>query len=278
MKPYPDDAYTDPNNNVWSMTGRWYGVASDFEPPTERPMSGLYRAMTPGDLRRQQEANARSLGVAAGIGAAGTAAQVGLSLIPTATDVRNDAALADFEAKKQAGQLGLSADQRAVLQRALLNPARAALTEARQHTDARLASMGNTSAGAQRAAEAASRDSAIKQETQAGIEITRQDIEERRRQEQENEERIAEKGKREAGRINAIGQAIGQVAEKGGAVLAAQAERREPYDAEIIALQRSGNDLEIQGKSVGEARAILEARRKANRKGIFDVTPMLDTP
>lgn len=237
LRPFPADAYITADGDVVSReTEQYYGRQEDFEPPPGG-VDSLRRTFTPksaGDIQREQAANAREMGTAAAVGAAGSALDVAASFIPTAQDTRNEQQLANFRGMAAAGQLGLSPDERGALQRALMGPARAALTSARQHEDERQASLGNRSVAAQQASAAASRDAAIKAEMQAGQEVERRSIAERHRQEQENEERIAYKGEREAQRIAAATNAINKGASQIGAVLAAQATERAPVDADLL--------------------------------------------
>jgi hypothetical protein len=65
-----------------------------------------------GDIQRQSAANARELGVNAGIGTAGALAKLALEQSPTATDVRNDQKLAGLEEAERKGTLGLDAAER----------------------------------------------------------------------------------------------------------------------------------------------------------------------
>lgn len=237
LRPFPPDAHIDADGNVvGDVTKFVYGRADEFEPPStvSNPLARTFTPKSAGDIQREQAANAREMGTAAAVGAAGSALDVAASFIPTAQDTRNEQELANFRGMAQAGQLGLSQDERGALQRALMGPARAALTSARQHEDERQASLGNRSVAAQQASAASSRDAAIKAEMQAGQEIERQNIAERHRQEQQNEERIAYKGEREAQRIAAATNAVNKGASQIGAVLAAQATERAPLDADLL--------------------------------------------
>lgn len=278
LKPFPADAYvTAAGDVISSTTDQYYGRSSDFGPPTGP--SSLSRTLAPksaGDIQREQAANAREMGTAAAVGAAGSALDVAASFIPTAQDTRNDEALSNFEGAKNAGQLGLAPDERSALQRALMGPARAALTSARQHEDARQASLGNHSVAAQQASAASSRDAGIKAEMQAGQEIERQNIAARHLQEQENEERIAYKGEREAQRIAAATGAINKGAGQIGAVLAAQATERAPLDADVVrqATMKDGNGNPVYPMLASEyakggldgARAELDRAAKEERQ------------
>jgi hypothetical protein len=97
MKPFPANAYIGEDGNVYSLdTDDNLGPASGFAPKTPPTAPGrIERAagdgttLTAGDIRREQSLNAKESGIAATIGALGSAAQMGIDAIPTAMDTRN---------------------------------------------------------------------------------------------------------------------------------------------------------------------------------------------
>ena len=270
--------YTNPDGTVTSADGKKI-VSGPYRQSDEalmRQAAGTFQpgtdAYTPDDIKRQQAQNSKEIGETGLIGALGSAAQAGLSAIPTAAQTRNNEQLANLTAAERSGRLGLSADDRAVLTHSLLDPVRAEATQARVHADNRLASMGNTSAGAQRAVARDAERATQSAEVAAGAQIEQAQIAERNRQRQELEDREVAKDQNQQRTIGAVGSLIGSLANLGGKVLGANATERQPYDAEITKAQgatdASGNPLypELQGLTTRQARDLWS---KAGAGGIY---------
>ena len=257
MKPFPANAYIGEDGNVYSLdTGDNLGPATGFAPK----VSAIERAaatpgtFTAGDIRRDQMLNAKESGIAATIGALGTGAQVALDQIPTAMDTRNKQELSRLRTMEGQNRMGLSAEDRRMLESELLTPVRALATEARQRGEDRLASAGNLSAGAQRAIMRDADRTAAEAAGRAGIEISRQNADERARNRQALEERIAYEGQEKQKTLGAVGNLIQNLATTGGRVLSAQATERPYYDAEINTMRESGDYPDLASMTNDEFR------------------------
>lgn len=224
--------------------------------------------LTAGDVKRQGQQALREMATQGLIGVAGTGAELALSAIPTAADRRNNERLATLDAAEKSGTLGLGAQERQALTAALLNPVRAEATEAQQHADARLASMGNTSAAAQLGVARANDEATRKAALAAGTQIMQADIAAKNRQLQELDERTAYKAERAAQRLNAAGGLVDSLAGTLGRVAAAQATKRDPYDAEIDKARDAIDPVtgmrmfpELQNMDNGQARSFWSKNR-----------------
>lgn len=269
LKALPVGAYF-ANGKVYDARNMEIGLEGEYDPTLPRVSDPMLRAAydpayaytTPGDIRRQQAQNAREFGIASGIGLLGTVAQTALTMAPNEADTENEARLAALKEREASGRMGLDDQERAELDRALLAPARAAVTESRQRGEALASSMGNTDAASQRRVMESATRAGVEAEQRAGVEIARQNAEARARNQQELQERIAEKAKRQVANVEAVGKAIGDVANVGGKVLAAQATKRQMTDAEIQKLIDSGKDPTVAGMKVDDARKVLDQQQK----------------
>lgn len=276
LKALPVGAYF-ANGKVYDARDMEIGLEGEYDPTLPRVSDPMLRAAydpayaytTPGDIHRQQAQNAREFGIASGIGLLGSVSQAALTMAPNEADTENEARLAALKEREASGRMGLDDQERAELDRALLAPARAAVTESRQRGEALASSMGNTDAASQRRVMESATRAGVEAEQRAGIEIARQNAEARARNQQELQERIAEKAKRQVANVEAVGKAIGDVANVGGKVLAAQATKRQMRDAEIQKLIDSGKDPNIAGMKVDDARKYLDEQERANRKPLF---------
>lgn len=270
-KALPVGAYFDGLGNVVDASGRVLGVEAEYDATLPRVPSSMLRAagsreapydyVTPEDITRQQQENAKEFGIAGGIGVLGSVVQGALTMAPNAADEENASRLGELETMRSTGRMGLSAGDREDLTRTLLAPARATVTESRQRGEAMAASMGNADAASQRRVMDSATRAGIEAEQRASVEIARQNAEERRLHEQELQERIAEKAKRQIANVEAIGSAVQDVAKVGGRVLAAQASERQLSDAELQKLIDSGNRTDISGMTVKEAREKLYPKK-----------------
>jgi len=276
MKPFPANAYIGEDGNVYSLdTGDNLGPASGFAPKTPPTAPGrIERAagdgttLTAGDIRREQMLNAKESGIAATIGALGSAAQMGLNAIPTAMDTRNREQLSKLRTMEAQNRMGLDPEDRRMLENELLTPVRALATEARQRGEDRAVSAGNQSAGAQRAIMRDADRVAAEAAGRAGIEIARQNADARARNRQELEERISYEGQEKQKTLSGIGNVIGNLANTGGQVLAAQATERPFRDEEINIMRQSGDYPDLANMSNEEFRKKqAEAKRAASPIG-----------
>lgn len=191
---------------------------------------------SPADIARQRAEAWKTLGLQTGVGAALTAAQIGLGALPTTADTYNEAELAKLEKLEKAGKLGLSAGQRQQAEATTMNPVRSFASESQRRGEAFQASMGDggnvaTLERERQATKKAVSDAAVR----AGIAISQADLEAEERQRREMEERRAYKSEREKKPFEMIGQALAAIAPTMGKVAAGFAESREPYDSELLA-------------------------------------------
>lgn len=269
LKALPVGAYF-ANGKVYDARDMEIGLEGEYDPTLPRVSDPMLRAAydpayaytTPGDIHRQQAQNAREFGIASGIGLLGSVSQAALTMAPNEADTENETRLANLKEREASGRMGLDDQERAELDRALLAPARAAVTESRQRGEALASSMGNTDAASQRRVMESATRAGVEAEQRAGIEIARQNAEARARNQQELQERIAEKAKRQVANVEAIGKAAQDVAAVGGKVLAAQATKRQMTDAEIQKLIDSGKDPTVAGMKVDDARKVLDQQQK----------------
>ena len=277
----PDYAFMDPNSGIVydarsnppRVIGRREDYAIDMASVGSMAQSG---PLTPGDRKRATEANVRELGVNAGIGGIAQLAQMGLGAIPTATDTRNKEKLDQLNEMERTGRMGLSADERALAESTMMNPVRTLATESRQRGEGQLAAMGNTSLAAQNAVRLANDQAVTNAAVRAGQEITRANIEAKRLQERELEQRTKDEAEKQAATLDRMSQTIGGLAKIGGRIAAAQVAKREPTDNELLTMARAtGGDNkplnpEYAGKSADEIRQMQKDEEKAAR-GLADI-------
>lgn len=182
------------------------------------------KAKQVGRFAADQSAMSREMRANLGVSGLLAGAQIGASLINTAQDSANKKALEKLESRRAAGELGLEADERQLLERMQLDPARAAAAEQQTKLEGLHASMGEATS----AADLARIDKETRrgiQETfrKAGLEIAKADLDEKRQELQEIESRIAYKGQRQQQRIDQVVGAIGQAGQLFGKVRAGRA-------------------------------------------------------
>lgn len=225
-----------------------------------------------GDIRRQNAANAREVGVQAGIGALGTAAQLGIGAIPTATDARNAARIAALTDAESKGRLGLSADERQQAEATILNPARALARESEARTSQRLAGMGGASLASQVGMQAANAKAQQDAAVRAGIAINQANIDAKRQQTAELESRLKDKAEREGQNLDRLEGGLVDLARMGGKIAAAQVATRGPSDRDLLGMQSekladgSAAFPALQGKSVPEMREAQDAEAARRRE------------
>lgn len=224
----------------------------------------VFGAATPGDVQRAQQEGWKQAGLVAGIGAAGSLAQLGLTAIDTPQDTYNKKRLAELETSRK----GLADDERAAFEDTLLNPVRAMATESRARTEAGIAASGGASVADLTRARRESERRVNEASVAAGTQIARADIEAAARQRQEEEERRSYESTRKRQRIEMIGQTLSGLAKEMGPVLAAQAVKQAPTDAQFASMagakRADGTPVYpgLQGRSVGEIRALWVAEMK----------------
>lgn len=216
---------------------------------------------TPEDIKRQRAAAWGTLGAQTGIGAALTAAQIGLAAAPTVTDKTNDRELSRLRKLEKAGKLGLSAGERQQAEATLMNPVRAMATEGRERGEAFLASAGGGNVADLQRERAATKQAVTDAAVKAGIAIEDADLRAEQQQRTELEQRRAYKAERQKVPFEMVGQAIQSIAPTMGKVAAGFAESRAPYDAELLAYANArGKDGQLlhpglKGLSVADLRA-----------------------
>jgi hypothetical protein len=195
---------------------------------------------SPEDVKRQTGKAVGTLGTQLAIGAVPTAIQLGGVLSETAQDTFNAKELAKLEGLAERGRLGLSGGERQHAEATIMNPVRELAQETRQRSEGRLASLGDTGnvAGMQRVARA-EQEGVSKAAATAGIEIERAHLQKAAEQRKEMEERIAYKSARQKQPWELLGKALTDLAPALGVTAAGFAEKRKPYDAELLAYARA---------------------------------------
>lgn len=191
-------------------------------PAAETP-SEIAPAQTGAALTANQQAARRQLYTTAGIGALGAGLQLATQAIPTAQDRRNRERLMELQRLEQSGGLGLSGEERAMMEQALMGPVRTMAAEERARGEAAEASMGGTSAAdlSRRRREAAQRVDVAGQ--RAGLAIGQAELQRAKEQLDELEQRTAYKAERQKGMLQTVAQTIGGLGPSAGMVRAAQA-------------------------------------------------------
>ena len=162
----------------------------------------------------------KDLGIGLGLQALESAALIA----PTAMDTQNRRELAELERKRDAGLLGLEGDERAALERGTLAPVQALAGEQQRRDEARIASMGGSASVADltRAAREG-RGQVARQARAAGLTIEQMNLQRKREQLRELEQRKAAQGRRQAEMLRAAAQIPAGVAGGAGAIRAARA-------------------------------------------------------
>lgn len=235
--------------------------------------SGAYT--TPGDIRRAQQAATAEYGVNAAIGAVGSAAQLGTSLIDTQQDTRNKQELGRLKALEKRGKLGLTGEERSTYERGLLNPVKAIAADmnARQQAVA--------AAGPRRDAASVVRDEreAARRLDQAAADAAQKieaaHIARKAEQRKELEERTSYESGRETQRLNYVAQSIPGLLANVGKAAAGIALPAQVTDAQIVQMQRAtdanGRPVYpgIQNLSPDAARELVQKSIRAETWGTF---------
>lgn len=209
----------------------------------------------PDDILRQERQGGQRAAIAAGIGAAGSLAQLGLTAIDTAQDRENDRRLAELKKDK-----GLSAAERADIDEQAMRGVRALASEAQTRNDDALAASGRHSAADLQRARRSNTDAVNRAAISAADIGIRQDREQVRRDTQEEQERISYKSDRSRQRIEMLGQTLAGVMQASAAPIAAGVVVEEPSMGLLVSMRGAvGPDGKpaypsLQGKSGGELR------------------------
>jgi len=209
-----------------------------------------YSAMSYEDMKRLEAGGNKRATIAAGIGGLGSAAQIAAAALPTATDIENDRRLAELKKHK-----GLTEGQRADIDEQAMRKVNAFAGESQARTDNALAASGQTSAAAlnrARIAEKTALNNAAIDAADIGIRENRAQVQ---RDTIEEQERIGEKGKREAEIKGLVARTISEAVLSVAKPMAAGIVADEPTDAQLLWMQSAkdanGNPLYpgLQGAS-----------------------------
>jgi len=184
----------------------------------------------------------KDAGIASGIGAAATGAQLALTMIDTPQDEKNKKRLAELKVDK-----GLTQGRRAEIDEQAMRGVRGFAAEGQARTDDALAASGQTSAAAlsqTRRDTARSLNEASIRAADIGI---REDAAQVIRDTDEENQRLAYESNRQKERIGMIGQAISGLAQQFGQVYAANPAQRAPSASEIDYMRglRTGDDRPV---------------------------------
>lgn len=199
----------------------------------------------------------KDLGIGVGLQAAESA---GL-LIPTAMDRHSKAGLKELERMRDAGQLGLTGDERTLLERGAMAPVQAMAAENRMRDEARAASMGGTASVADltRAAREADRGVA-EQARMAGLSIEEAHLRRKAEQLRELEEKKVALGERQKEMLKAASMIPAGIAGDMGKVRAARAVPMPNIDA-LKANDWSDDDIVILLNEISQASRLPPALR-----------------
>jgi hypothetical protein len=171
-----------------------------------------------------QEAANRDLWTNFALSAGLGAAQAGIGAISTAQDKQNKEQLAELERRKDAGELGFDAEEQQLMERMQLDPVRSIATQQTREREAMQASMGDARSAADLARIDANVQKGVQEQfRKAGLEIAKGSLDEKRRELQELEGRIAYKGQRQQQRIDSVTQALAGIGTGMGQVMAGRA-------------------------------------------------------
>lgn len=220
--------------------------------------------LTEADIKRMQQQAMLEYGTAAGIGLAGTGAQLGLSFIDSKADTANKEELGKLQDRAKKGELGLTGQERAAYERGLMNPVRAMASESQAATEASIAARGQ---GASAADLARVRRESERRLNEASIDaaqkIESEHLAEARREAQELSERLATEAGREKQRIEMIGQTLSGVLANVGKVAAAGATKASVTDGQVLSMMAQKNAdgspmyPGLQGLDLAGARALV---------------------
>ena len=210
--------------------------------------AGAPGAVPPSQLEVLAGQRAKAIGTQAALSAGLGAGQLALSFIPTAYDRYNRERLGSLQDLQAQGQLGLTSGQREQMEQEAFAPVAAQAHASRLRQEGLQASMGNAASAADVTRAQREETRAVNQAAQqAGLAISRANLDEANAQLQEIEERVAYKGGRATGRLEQGSKAIGALAPLAGRVAAAQRikgvdwEKLSPEDRQLAMALASEN-------------------------------------
>ena len=214
----------------YGKTAQSYDQTALVEAEDERRQNAARFAADQSAMSREMKLNLGMSGLLAG-------AQLAAGLKQTEQDKQNEEQLAELERRRDAGELGLEADELQLLERMQLDPVRAMATQQTRDLEAYQASAGDARSAAdlQRISKT-TQDALYKQFREAGLSIAKADLDEKRRELQELESRIAYKGQRQQQRIDSVTSALADAGTLAGQVMAGRSAAR----LDTTALQEAG--------------------------------------
>lgn len=145
-------------------------------------------------------------------GLAIAAASAAAAAAPKAGEKYNKEQIRELKARKEAGELGLTQQEKDAMWGQTYAPAEAKVREQRVRGEAAMAAAGGTSGGAMAAQQAASMNATAAAATQAGQAISEMDVAEREAENQELDDRLAVQDQVKRERRQALISAAGKVA------------------------------------------------------------------
>lgn len=165
-------------------------------------------------------------------------AQLGSLAYKTAADKRRNEELEKMQAREKAGDLGLTDEERAVLDETYMGPVRAQAKEAQVRQMALAGESGNRYGGQLMAERQKQQESMARLGQEAGTRIATADIEEKRREKEYIDQLVADKAQRQVGTVAGVGQALGSMAKfygaKEGSLAGYLNDKPAPFDADVL--------------------------------------------
>lgn len=191
----------------------------------------MLNAYSPSDIARLEKQGAERAAVVGGIGALGDAAAFAATMVPTAADLENTKRLKELDAHK-----GLSSAERSEIDEQAMRGVRTLGAEVQRSMGDDLAASGQHSAAALQRARRAGMDAMNSAAIKAGDIGIRENREQVQRDRIEEQERIAQKAKRDnEGRKVAV-EAVTGLLKAVAPAMAAQSVKSEPTDAQLVEL------------------------------------------
>lgn len=140
-----------------------------------------------------------------------SAAQAGISYIPTAADKRRNELLKDLENREKAGELGLTDEERAAYEAAYMQPVRSQFQQTRKDQEAMMAQSGQTYGGQLLQAQQRETESMGRLAQEAGAKINAADVQEKEKERLLIDQLVADKAARQAVARQDTAAAIGKI-------------------------------------------------------------------
>ena len=135
--------------------------------------------------------------------------QAGVQAIPTSYDRYSNKRLKELQEREEAGQLGLSDEERALQQRELLDPIKQMQTEQSLRQQAAMSASGDRTAGQIQNQIQMEQQNINQSAEMAGMAVMEADLQRKKEEEAEIQDRLMEKGQRQQDRRKALtGQAV----------------------------------------------------------------------